>query len=89
MKHIIAAISIIIASPVAAQDNCGLTGDVYAGLGGDGFVRHSTGVNGALLIEAWVNSSNGNWLVFATTKDGISCLLITGTNYVRSPAPNA
>lgn len=89
MKHLITALALAFASPVVAQDNCGLTQDVYLLLGDGGFERHSVGTRDALLIETWANYATGIWVVFATSKEGFSCILFDGTNYIREPAPNA
>ena len=81
-------LALAVASPAAAQSQCGPTEQVIAALTGrygeaviaQGLVADPQG-NLIALMQTYVNADTGTWTVLMTRPDGMSCMTASGGTY--------
>jgi len=75
----------------AQSAQCAPRPDVLAALATKyGEARRGIGIAGQnAMMELFVNPSTGTWTIIATTPDGKTCLIASGSNFemARDPAP--
>ena len=89
MMRIILALAFSVGS-AAAQPVCMSTADMLSGLEA-GYGEHPIGIglSGDKLVQVIVNYQTGTWTMLASTPDGQSCILATGTDWAKqAPKPN-
>lgn len=83
MRHVLTALAVLIACPVAAQDYCFARADLEPMmLEQYGEQRVSVALDGrGWLMEVWTNPANGSWTATITTPDGQACFAASGYEY--------
>lgn len=83
MRLVIALLFVVLSSCAHAQEACGTRSDIVNRLE-QGYNEHQVAVglsSGGMMIELWT-SRKGTFTIFATTPDGISCLLTSGEGWI-------
>jgi hypothetical protein len=83
MRHVLAAIAVLSACPVMAQDTCFVRADLEPIMHdqfGEDRVSVALDARG-WLMEVWTNPDNGTWTVTITTPDGQACFAAYGSEY--------
>lgn len=86
----LAALLLLMATPVAAERQCGpREGVVEALLKQYGETRQSVALtSGGALMEMFASSATGTWTALVTAPNGISCIVSAGTSFERvAPTP--
>ena len=79
---ILALIAALVATPVAAQENCAPWEEVTQRLRmAYGEVPQVGGVAAGSMLAWFANPQTGSWTVVGIGSDGIACVLAAGTGY--------
>lgn len=94
MKAFLVAVGLAIASPSFAQDGprpCAPRDVAFRMLTevhGEELIGQGLADSGEYIVEVFVNPSTGGWTAIATTPNGTSCMLESGTGW-SAPAKKA
>ena len=77
------AIALTSCAPAYAQQ-CIPTELAHSTMDTAGFQRATSAMSGPMIIETWAKL-DGEFIMFYTTVEGISCILLTGTDFETYP----
>ena len=85
------AITLALTTPIHAADlSCGDALTAYENLASQhGQSRISMGLSGGKMVETWANRKTGAWTMLITRPDGITCVVVVGTDFMFVPKANA
>ena len=89
MRIFAAALAVLFASPVAAQENCGPVASVYQMLTlkygeievENRTVPHPQDASVMVRLSIWVNAETMTWTFTGVFPNGVMCLFASGENY--------